>query len=280
MNRRLRVLAALASTSLVFAALAGAARTVVTGTGTLFGTGTSYTLTVRNTGTDVIACVRYFAPAGTTITGVTGLGSPTSFDTGFGAQGLTVGAGASTTFAFTTSQPISASNNGSLRLSTDCVTDVAGTISGPGSVPAPGAPCNCTALAGQVVPGSMRVTNPHAKGALTMKFAVAWSMSCTTGSGGCVGQLALSPLQPAATVKPRLKPKSGKIRCVTNCGTSKKGVMRFTLVVPGYGSDARGGKSLTVSMSRSCQGRTVGPQSFTFVFDNTGRVDLKKSKLS
>jgi hypothetical protein len=276
---RLRVLAAaLAAAVLVFAAHAAAARTVVAGTGTIVGSGTSYTMVVRNTSTaaEVISCIRYLAPAGTTITGVTGLGAPSSFGTGFGAQGLTVAPGAASTFAFTTSQPILANNSGALRLSADCVTDVAGTLSGPGSAPPPGSPCNCISLSAQVAPQSVKLASARAQGSLKLKFSVAWSMTCTKGTGGCVAQLQVS----AGGLKARLKPTGGRIRCVTDCGTTKTGVTRVALTLgPEYGHDARRGKSLTLSVKRTCQGKTVAPQTFVFVFNKSGLVDKRKSRL-
>jgi hypothetical protein len=277
-RRRLRFLiAALASASLVFAAFASAARTVVAATGTIVGSGGSYTLVVRNTSTaaEMITCIRYFAPAGTTITGVTGLGSPSSFDTGFGAQGLSIAPNAASTFAFTTSQPLAPGNNGSLRVSADCVTDVAGTLSGPGSAPPPGAPCNCISLDGQVVPQSVKVTAAGSQAFLKLKFTVSWSMTCTKGTGGCVAGLQIS----AGGLKARVKPTGGKIRCVTNCGTTKTGVAHVSVTLgPEYGHDARRGKTLTLSVKRTCQGKTVAPQTFVFVFNQRGLVDKRKSK--
>lgn len=244
-------------------------------------TGTTYTLVVSSTG-DTIHCMRYFAPTPVTVVSASGAGTTSVLagGVGFGAQGLSLAAGQTASFTFTTTGTISASNDGTLHLSTDCVNDVTGTLSGP-TAPPPKTPCNCISLYGRVLPKSITLTNPGEEGGLHMEFDVAWTMTCTTGSGGCAGQLEILPPQPALALKARMKPLSGRVSCVTDCGTSKSGVMHFTLIVgsPKLGNSGRKGKAITLTVKRTCQGKNVKPQKFVFVFNKLSLVDKGKSKL-
>jgi hypothetical protein len=262
---------------LALAALAPAARTTVAGSGVISGSGTSYTLTVTNSGSETIKCMRYFAPSGTSIPSATGPGSTASFGSGFGAQNLSLGPGQSATWNFTTSQAISASNNGALHLSADCVGDITGQLSGPTVA---SSPCNCISLNGRIVPKTIKITNPGEAGGIHLEFSVSWFMNCSAGTGGCNGQLELIPPQPAKKLKTRFKPISGRIDCATNCATNRSGVAHFTLIGgPALGNPKRLGKSFTITMKRTCQGKTVAPQRFVLVFNKIGLVDKARSRL-
>jgi hypothetical protein len=258
-----------------------AAHTAVSGTGALSGSGTSYTLVVTSTGSDSIRCMRYFAPSGTTIQSASGPGSTAAFGNGFGSQGLNLSNGQSASFAFTTSQPLTADRNGELHLSTDCSTDVTGPLSGPAAAQPPAAqPCECISFYARVLPKSITITNPGELGGLHMEFDVAWFMNCTQGSGGCNGQFELLPPQPALALKARLKPISGHIDCITDCATQKTGIAHFTLIGgPALGNAKRKGKSFTLTLKRTCQGKAVAPQTFTFVFNRVSLVNKAKSRL-
>jgi hypothetical protein len=276
---RHRPAAFLALVALVVATTVTAAHAATSGSGVISGSGTSYTLTVTSSG-DTIKCMRYFAPSGVTVTSASGPGSTGVFSGGFGSQGLSIASGQTATFSFMTSAPLSASNNGSLHLSSDCVNDVTGSLSGPtATTPPSSTPCNCVSLNGRVIPKSIKLTNPGEEGGLHMEFDVAWFMNCTTGSGGCSGQLEILPPQPAPALKARMKPLSGRINCVTECGTSKSGVMHFTLIAgPKLGHSGRKGKAITLTMKRTCQGKNVAPQKFVFLFNRVSLVDKAKSK--
>lgn len=219
--------------------------------------------------------MRYFAPQGTTISAASGPGSTATFVGGFGSQGLNIPPGASATFSFTASPPISASNNGSLHVSSDCFADVTGSLSGPVA-----APCRCISLTGRIVPKTIKLTNPGERGGLHMEFSVSWFMNCTTGTGGCNGKFELLPPQPALKLGARLKPINGRINCSADCGNQAAGVMHFTLIAgPALGNPRRDGKGYTLTMKRTCQGVQTTSQKFRLVFNKIGLVDKKKSKL-
>jgi hypothetical protein len=266
--------------TLVLANVAFGTSTTVAGSGVISGSGTSYTLAVTNSGSDPIRCMRWFAPSGTTVPSASGPGTTSAFGNGFGSQGLNLATGQSATFTFTTSQAISASSNGELHLSGDCVTDIAGALSGPAAAqpPPPSGPCNCISLNGRVLAQSIKITNPGENGGLHMEFDVAWFMNCTTGTGGCTGQLKLSR---PPKLKTRLTPSSGRIVCQTDCGTNRSGVLHFTLVVSSssFGNETRKGKSLTLNVKRTCQGAKIASQKFVFVFNKVALVDKAKSRL-
>jgi hypothetical protein len=262
---------------LAVASAASGARATVAGSGVISGQGTSYTMVVTNTGNETIRCMRWFAPSGTSVPSAGGPGTTSSFGNGFGAQNLSIAPGAQATFTFTTSQVVDPNRNGELHLSSNCVSDVTGQLSGPaGST----SPCVCLSLNGRIVPATIKITNPGERGGIKLEFSVAWTMSCATGSGGCNGQLELIPPQPAKKLKTRFKPLAARIDCATNCGSSTSGVSHFTLIGgPGMGNPKRLGKSFTITMKRTCQTRPIAPQKFVLVFNRIGLVDKKKSKL-
>ena len=217
------------------------------------------------------------ASSASTVSSAGGAGTTSSFGTGFGAQNLNIGPGGGATFTFTTSQVISQNNNGQLHLSADCIGDVTGQLSGPSST---SGPCVCITLNGRIVPSTIKITNPGESGGIKLEFAVAWTMNCATGNGGCVGQLELIPPQPAAKLKARFKPLAARIDCRTDCGSNTSGVSHFTLIGgPKLGNPARLGKSFTITMKRTCQSKPIAPQKFVLVFNKIGLVDKKKSRL-
>jgi hypothetical protein len=261
---------------LAFALVASAAQAAVAGSGVISGSGTSYTMVVTNTGTETIRCMRWFAPSGTTVPSANGPGTTATFGTGFGGQNLAIAPGQAATFTFTTSQALSASNNGQLHLSSDCVGDVNGQLSGPTSGDVP---CNCISLNGRIVPKTIKITNPGERGGIKLEFSIAWFMNCGSGTGGCNGRLELLPPQPAKKLKTRLKPVSGRINCVGDCASSITGVSHFTLIGgPALGNPKRNGKAFSLTMKRTCQGRASAAQRFVLVFNKIGLVDKKKSR--
>jgi hypothetical protein len=268
MTSKRMLLSVMVGAILALMTVASTAQAAVAGNGVISGSGTSYTMVVTNTGTDTIRCMRWFAPSGTTVPSANGPGTTSTFGTA---------PGQSATFTFTTSQALSANNNGQLHLSSDCVSDVTGSLSGPTSG---NVPCNCISLNGRIVPKTIKITNPGKSGGIKLEFSVAWFMNCGSGTGGCTGQFELFPPQPAKKLKTRLKPVSGRINCVADCAGSKTGVAHFTLIGgPALGNPKRNGKSFSLSMKRTCQGKAIAAQKFVLVFNKIGLVDKKKSRL-
>src|SRR5205823_5236737 len=116
---------------LVGLALAAPAAAGLSAKGELAGSGTSYGLLLANTGSEPIRCMRWFAPAGTTVSAASGPGSTSSFGGGFGSQKLTLPPGKTAEFRFRTNRAVAAAKNGALHISTDCVSDVIAPLAGP-----------------------------------------------------------------------------------------------------------------------------------------------------
>lgn len=133
--RRLGPLTALLALALV--APAGAQTTAATAT--IAGSGTSYTLTVLNTGQTQIQCLRFEPPQGVQVTAADGPGTVTRDPLGFSAQGLAIGPDQRVDFTFTTSAPYPENAGGTLFVSPDCQagSDVRGTVTGPAPTPVP-----------------------------------------------------------------------------------------------------------------------------------------------
>src|SRR5205807_1610716 len=157
---------ALVVASLVLAPWAAGSVRVLGATGTITSSGTSYTLTVANTGDQPIHCVSLFAPAGVKITSAAGPQQtlPFSDGSGFGYGGEGIAPAASAAFTFTTDQPYPP-NTGTLQVSADCQTNVAAPLSGPAEPP-----CKCTALTASIAPKTIALQNARATAGMQLGF--------------------------------------------------------------------------------------------------------------
>ncbi|MDQ5821672.1 MAG: DUF11 domain-containing protein [Actinomycetota bacterium] len=276
----LRLALALAVSALVFVPSTASRVATVSATGVISGSGTSYTLVVTNTGTETIRCMRFFAATGVRIVSATGPGTTSASGNAIASLGVLAAPGAAATYTFTTDVPYPPNAGGELRVSADCIGDVATRATGPSAAPTP---CRCLRLEGQIVPRTIAFTNPGERGGMHLEFTVAWTLICTPGSGGCNGQLELFPPQPARALKSRLKPISGRIACVGQCGGTATGSKKFVLTAgPALGGHRRGSKvkSISLRMRRTCQGARTTDRVFKLVFAKTGLVDKKKSDLN
>jgi hypothetical protein len=270
-----------AAAVLVAPAVAQSRSSTVSATGVISGSGTSYTLTVSNTGTQAILCMQLV-----TAVGVVNVTAPTGSQTfvqgnRFGAsnqQGL-IAPGGTATFAFTTDQTYPANGGGDLHVSADCQNDVVSRATGPAVETQP--PCRCITFFATIVPKSVFFLGAGELGHLHLEFDVAWTMTCTTGSGTCHGLFDLYPPQPAGTLGTKLKPLSGYIRCNGPCGAVTTGHQHFTLF-GGKPLDSahRKNKTIKLVMKRTCNDVQVRPEVFTIVFDKYGQVDKQKSDLN
>jgi hypothetical protein len=146
-----------------------------------------------------------------------GAGETTSsFGTGFGAQNLNIAPALRRRHVHDEPGRL-ADNNGQLQFSADSISDVTWQLSGPATSTIP---CNCITLNGRIVPASIKITNPGESGGIRLEFSIAWFMNCTTGSGGCNGQLELFPPQPAKKLKTYFKPLAARINCSTDWGSN------------------------------------------------------------
>ena len=129
---------AVAALSLVLL-LAAPAAAQTSAAGTISGSGTSWTLSVLNTGAQAIQCLSFGAAAGVQVTGASGPGAVAANPQGFDASGLAIGPDQSAQFAFTTTAPYPDNGGGTLLVSSSCTpgSDVPAQVTGPAPAPQP-----------------------------------------------------------------------------------------------------------------------------------------------
>jgi hypothetical protein len=206
--------------------LTSAASADTRATGELDGSGTSYTLTVQNTGDQPIICMRFFAASGVRMTSVSSpahLESPSAF-----AGEVNIPRGGSQVFSFTTEQQYPPGAGGTLNVSSTCSTgsDVSSKVTGP---PQPGGgappPCQCFGMGAVLkAPFQFAAHGRH------LGFEVHWRMACTPGqAAGCRGRIEIATSH-RRDVK-FLSPKSAKVRCRGKCGATTDGTKKVTLLL-------------------------------------------------
>jgi hypothetical protein len=270
-----RVVCSLALLALLFVPAGVAARANVAATGQITGSQTSYVLTVTNTGSEPIHCLRFFAPNGVQITSANGpAGSQTQASgNSFGSIGVQpplIAPGSSAKWTFTTAQPYPVNAGGDLHVSFDCVNDVSSRATGPEE-----APCQCERLDASIIAKSIGIFGAGEINHFHLEFTVAWTMTCSQGAGGCTGSFHLSA--------PFVLLKHGStlfvtVHCSAHCGATKTGTRKYKLISDAtFDAKHRKGKTLVVALSGSCNGKFI--KTYAFVFDKFGQVDKKKSNL-
>jgi hypothetical protein len=193
-------------------------------TGSLDGSGTSYTLTVHNTGDQFVYCMEFFAAPGVKVKSVAAPGTLQG-PSGFSAE-TNIAPGASQTFSFTTEQQYPPGSGGTLNVSSTCSpgSDVTSQVSGPPQPPVGGpAPCRCFAIGAKLQ--AIHLRGHHGQ---FLAFRVRWGLQCTPGPGpGCRGLIKLAA-DDAANVK-ILRPKSKSVKCKGGCFGLHHGSKRFRL---------------------------------------------------
>jgi hypothetical protein len=197
--------------------------------GSLDGSGTSYTLTVQNTGDQFIYCMRFFASPGVKIKSVL---SPAVLQgsNGFSAE-TNIRPGDSQTFSFTTEQQYPPGSGGTLEVSTTCSpgSDVSSQVTGPPeppvAPPGPPAPCRCFAIGANL--GAISILAHHGR---HLSFRVRWGLICTAGPGpGCRGRIKVSTGD-KKDVK-FLSPRSKTVRCKGKCNAFSHGRKEISLLL-------------------------------------------------
>jgi hypothetical protein len=119
--------------------LAAPAAAQTSAAGTISGSGTSWRLTVLNTGAQPIQCLSFTAAAGVQVTSATGPGTVLANPQGFDASGLAIGPDQTAAFDFTTTAPYPDNGGGTLLVSSSCTpgSDVPAQVSGPAPRPQP-----------------------------------------------------------------------------------------------------------------------------------------------
>jgi hypothetical protein len=268
-----RVVWGLVFSALLFVPLGVAARANVSATGAISGSGTNYTLTVTNTGSDPIHCLRFLAPSGVQITSANGPSGSQTQATGnsFGSieiQNALIASGASAKWTFTTAQAYPPNAGGDLHVSFDCVNDVASHATGPE------APCRCESLNVSIVPKSIGIFGAGEINHFHLEFTVVWTMTCSQGTGGCSASfhlIAVAVIKKGTNV-------GVTVNCSANCGTTKSGTQKYKLIAGrDFDSKHRKGKRLFIYLQGSCNGHFS--KTYSFEFDKYGQVDKKKSNL-
>lgn len=275
----------------VAALLAAAAAAATAASGALTNAGARrYTLTVTNTGSDAIHCMRFTAAAGVTITTVSGpAGTNQSGPTQFGAQDITIIPGSSSAWSFTTAADYPVGAGGTLDVSATCAqgSDVSSQVGGPPdqATPTPTAtptatatpdtPCKCIRLS--VIASHVRT--PVVNDKIDFDFNLAWTMICLRGVGGCEGTIILTPPGGGWTIR---LPRKALIDCEGACAKTTEGNFRVSMRTrPGnFSKQARANRTYKVKLKMTCQGRPVAPLVLRFRFDRNGVLDRKGSKLS
>lgn len=218
--------------ALVIVPLAAGTSMTVNATGVIEGTGTSYKLTITNTGTEPIKCMQLLVAAGVRVGTVTPPGGwAASIDPStrarFGAQSQAgIPPGGSAMFSFTTEAPYPEGAGGELHVSANCQTDVVVKATGPGGGGAK--KCNCVALAVKVDPTLIKKKNvPADKQDFGVGFT--WTMTCDAGQGGCKGRVDFLPPKILAGSLPKppanfkLNIKRATVNCLGQCAKTQSG---------------------------------------------------------
>lgn len=275
----------------VGAVLAASALASTSASGALTNGGVKrYTLTVTNTGTDAIHCMRFTAAAGVVIATVSGpAGTSQNGPTQFGAQDITIVPGANAAWSFTTEQDYPVGGGGTLDVSATCAqgSDVSSQVSGPPAqttptptatptptqTPVPGA-CKCIRLS--VLASHIRT--PVVNDKIDFDFNLAWTMICLRGTGGCHGTIILTPPGGGWTIR---LPRRALIECDGPCAKTTEDNFRVSMRTrPGnFSKQARANRTYKVKIRMTCQGKRVAPLVLQFHFDRNGVFDRKGSKL-
>jgi hypothetical protein len=292
-RRRLPWIAVVAA--LVGASQPGGATATVGANGVITGSGTSYRLTVTNTGTEPIKCFGLLLDGvqPTSASGPPGVLTRVGTFQGKGLvhmQGdLVVPPGGTVNVDFQTNVAIPANAGGEIRYSATCLagSDVVGRATGP-TPPPPPPPrpepkrCACKQLKARIVPNRLDITRDEAAGA-TLEVLVSWTMTCTRGAGTCEGTITLAPSARGKRLGARVTaPAAGGITCTGPCTKTTTRFQKFVVTTgPRYGLGKRGKTDvlLRLQAKRVC-GATRIPQTFDIVFARTGAIDLRRSDLN
>lgn len=174
------------------------------------GAGFQYTVTLTNTGTNPIKCMRFFAPAGITISSVTGPPGTRQEDTGVFSNGsLNVAQNATAVWTIAVSGAITVASPPRVNVSGDCQEDVAAQVVVQAPPPPP-VPCKCTRIETSVTRVALNFTD-----SLRYHFQLVWKMTCVGEVGRCNGQIQVIP-PPGFRIT---TPPPGKLplKCVGTC---------------------------------------------------------------
>jgi hypothetical protein len=282
---------------LVVAPYATGAASVVAATATITGSGTSYRLTVVNSGDRPILCFGLLL-TGVQPTSATGPAGVLTRAAVFGDRGLVhmqgnaatpaIPVGATAVVDFRTNVPIPANAGGEIRYSDTCQpgSDVVGQASGPTPVPQ-AQPCACRTLTATLA-GARKLRSKKTRKGIAVEFQLRWTMDCAGGTGRCNGRLSVAPVPSSRVLgaKSNFDEPGGRrsLTCTGGCrgraGGSERLVVTSTHRAFGKGNVGRGdGRSVSIEVDRFCR-RTRAPLTFDLVFERTGVIDTSLSDLN
>ena len=106
--------------------------------GVIAGSGTSYTLTITNTGQTTLQCMRFQPAQGVQMTSASGPGNTQLAGNTIFGQNQSIPPDGSAQWTFQTQQPYPPNGGGNLAVSPDCSQDVPAGVTGPAPPPPPG----------------------------------------------------------------------------------------------------------------------------------------------
>ncbi len=206
-------------------AIPSAASAVTRATGEIDGSGTSYTLTVQNTGDQPIQCMRFFAASGVQMTSVSPPG--TLEGPGVFSAEANIPVGGSRTFSFTTTGQYPPNAGGTLNVSTTCSpgSDVSSQVTGPPPPLIAPLPCQCAGIGAALAKPEIR--SVHGR---SLNFRLRWALACSPGPGnGCRGRIKLQILKADGKIT---SPKKRRITCNgKNCNAVNRGSKLIKLIL-------------------------------------------------
>lgn len=283
---------------LVVVPYATGAPSVVGATATLTGSGTTYRMTVVNTGDRPILCFGLLL-TGVQPTSATGPAGVLTRVAPFQGRGLVHMQGTPTTPAipvggtavvdFRTNVAIPANAGGEIRYSDTCQpgSDVVGQATGPAPRPQT-QPCECRTLTAALT-GARKLRSKTTRKGIAVEFQLRWTMTCAGGTGRCDGRLSVAPVPSSRALgaKANFDGPGGRRRltCTARCrgtaGGSAKLVVTSSHRASGRANVGRGdGRSISIEVERFC-GRARAALTFDLVFKPvTGGVDTSLSDLN
>jgi hypothetical protein len=287
--RRTGLLGALVA--LAVGVMPGIAAAAPRATGVIDGSGTSYTLTITNTGEETIRCFRFTSAEGVRITSVSPPAqlSPPQFAppnrSQFGAQ-TDIPRGSDLIIQFTTEAPYPENGGGVLDVSSTCEagSDVSFTVTGPVFA------CRCIGLTAELTKFSFGTPRE-------LDFKVKWTLGCSEGTGQtCRGRIRFETLQAGHKF---IRKSEQTVECVGACagrttrtvppdGRKDGRTVRTgldTLLPKGFERDKRAGKSVKIRAKLYCldaagRERLFKTLTFRVQFRRGGFVDGRNSDLN
>jgi hypothetical protein len=282
---------ALACLGVAAAALAG--QQVVSARAEITGSGTSYRLTVVNTGDEPILCFGLIL-AGVQPTSATGppgvLTRVGTFGGGLvhmqgNAATPVVRPGQTVTVDFRTNVAIPANAGGEIRFSATCLpgSDQVGRASGPPPPPPPPRPkkCACKDLKTRIVPNRTSISRSDANG-FALDLLVEWTLMCTKGSGDCTGELTLVPSTRGKRQGIAVASPAGTVSCDGPCAKTTKRLQRYQVTGGAKWASGKRGRTerlVRLEMNRRCSSARTD-QVFFIAFTRSGAIDGKLSDLN